>query len=138
IGAGASNQPEADLVLGQRDFTTNTIPQLTTADLLASTSILYQPSGLAFDPTGRLYVSDSTDRVLVYKQQLSPATFDSGRAALRIMGIVQLPKVPNPPLPPTITGVQFSNPQAICMMGTRLGMVDATHHRLLVLDPFDQ
>src|SRR6266566_2751375 len=138
LGANASNQPAADLVLGQLDFTTNTLPQLQQADLLASKSVLYQPNGLIFDPTGRLYVSDSTDRVLVYQPNLSPSTFDSGRAALRIMGIVQVPKVPNPPPTPIINGVQFSNPQGLFMVGNTPGVVDANHHRLMLFDPFEQ
>src|SRR6185436_10267794 len=94
--------------------------------------------GLAFDPSGRLYVSDSPpfNRVLVYQPNLSPQTFDNGRAALRIMGLI-LPR-PGVPQPPPVNEVQFLNPQTVFMIGNRPAVVDTGNNRILIFDPFEQ
>lgn len=135
LGAGASNGPAADLVLGQLDFTSNAAPQQVTADTVSSKTILYQPNSLVFDPVGRLYVSDSFDRVLVFQPNLSPQTFDNGRAALRIMGIAPLQR-PGQPLPQP-NQFQFTNATGVFMVGNSPGVVDSGHHRLLLFDPFE-
>ncbi|HTM50182.1 MAG TPA: hypothetical protein VL285_15930 [Bryobacteraceae bacterium] len=131
------NTPAADLVLGQLDFTTSTAPQINNESLQLKTNLL-QPQGLAFDPSGRLYVSDSPpfNRVLVYQPNLSPQTFDNGRAALRIMGLV-LPR-PGTIAPPPVNEVQFLNPSGLFMLGNRPGVVDTGNSRLLLFDPFEQ
>jgi hypothetical protein len=53
LGAGATNQPSADLVLGQNDFSSTTLPANLTRN---GKNYLSQPSGLAFDPAGRLFI----------------------------------------------------------------------------------
>src|SRR5207247_9750383 len=125
----------ADLVLGQLDFTSNAAPPQVNADTVSSKTILYQPASLAFDPVGRLYVSDSFDRVLVFQPNLSPQTFDNGRAALRIIGIAPLQR-PGQPLPQP-NQFQFSNPTGVFMIGNSPGVADSGHHRLLLFDPFE-
>jgi uncharacterized protein (TIGR03437 family) len=137
LGESASNAPAADLVLGQLDFTTSTAPPAT-QDGAQLKSALYQPQGLVFDPSGRLYISDSPpfNRVLVYQPNLSPQTFDNGRPALRIMGLPP-PRVGTAPVPP-VNEVTFVNPSGLFMVGRQPGVVDSYQHRLLLFDPFEQ
>jgi hypothetical protein len=64
----------ADLVIGQPDFTTST--------QIVSQSGLYNPIGIRFDPSGNLWVVDSApDRVLEY----SPP-FSNGMNAALVIG----------------------------------------------------
>jgi len=64
----------ADLVIGQPDFTTSTP--------IVSQSGLYNPIGIRFDPSGNLWVVDGTaDRVLEY----SPP-FSNGMNAILVIG----------------------------------------------------
>ena len=73
---GATN-PSADIVIGQKDFTTGS-PN--TGGISAAT--LDQPTGLAFDSKGTLYVSDAgNNRVLLF-----PAPQATGEAATVVLG----------------------------------------------------
>ncbi len=63
LGAGASNQPSADLVLGQNDFSSSALSPNPTR---SGKNYLLQPAGLAFDPAGRLFIADGANRVVVY------------------------------------------------------------------------
>ncbi len=58
LAAGASNQPAADLVLGQNDFSSTSLPTNLTR---SGKNYLSQPAGLAFDPKGRLFIADSCE-----------------------------------------------------------------------------
>jgi hypothetical protein len=78
VGPGATNMPEADLVVGQPSFTQ--WPPRSPANS-ADLSSLGAPSALAMDPSRRLYVCDSYQRVLVY-----PASMFSGAAAEKKLG----------------------------------------------------
>ena len=71
-------------------------------------SVLYQPSGLALDPTGRLYVCDSLSRCLVYP------SLGNGATASRIMGY---PVVSNQPNQPPVTEYTLASPEGIFMIG---------------------
>jgi uncharacterized protein (TIGR03437 family) len=71
------NGPSADLVVGQSDFSSRV--QATSA---LSKTALAQPQGLAFDPAGRLFVTDSVPRVMVY-----PPAIGSNAIAIRILGL---------------------------------------------------
>lgn len=71
------NGPSADLVVGQSDFTSRV--QASTA---TSKTALVQPQSIAFDPSGRLFVTDAAPRVLVY-----PAGIGSNAVAIRILGL---------------------------------------------------
>jgi uncharacterized protein (TIGR03437 family) len=144
VSALNTNNPAADLVLGQPDFNTNTLPPSSyDVNGALSKSLLYNPSSLAFDTVGRLYVSDSMQnrdfavggRVLVYDRGLS-GPFGSGNipsSALRIMGIpIPAPgqrtlTVPNE--------VGFVNP-SVFMIGDSPGVVDNGNHRILLFPPF--
>jgi uncharacterized protein (TIGR03437 family) len=140
LGASASNGLAADLVLGQVDFVTQTGPVATanTRNDMQLKTGMANPSGLAFDPTGRLYVTEFSGygRVLVFAQNLQPP-LSNGTPALRLMGVIVPPTTPGPPTPP-INEVQFLNPQGIFMVGNKPCVVDTGHNRILLFDPFEQ
>jgi uncharacterized protein (TIGR03437 family) len=138
LGTGASNGPAADLVIGQVDFVTATPPPQTsnpTNDLQSKTG-MSNPSGLAFDPTGRLYVTEYSGygRVLVFPPNLQPP-FSNGAAALRLMGVIVPSKTT--PAPSPVNNTQFANPQGIFMVGNRPCVVDSGNNRILIFDPFE-
>jgi len=78
-GSLAQNQPAADLVLGQQGFTGRTGVAATNRQEKAGVN---QPSGVAVDPSGRVFVTDFNNRALVYEPP-----FTNGKPAARIMGI---------------------------------------------------
>jgi sugar lactone lactonase YvrE len=80
LGTGAANQPSANLVLGQPDFVSNSIPANSGR---SQKNFLAAPSGLAFDPKGRLFVADDANRVVVFNPP-----FAIGELISRIMGVV--------------------------------------------------
>ena len=129
-----NNDPAAALVLGQSDFSTRTVASGVARN---SKTFLANPSGLAFDPQGRLYVADFGYRVLVY----SPP-FTTGQAASRIMGIV-LPTQAQP-TPPTISDNTLGNvqlqvpPEGIFFVGNNPFVLDTGNARILKYDPYDQ
>lgn len=128
------NLPSADLVLGQPDFTTND-------PLIAGTvqnppvrqrkTGMYQPSALAFDSAGRLFVADSYSRVLIYEP-----TFRNGKDASRIVGII-------PPVPQGQPGRPIPNQWMILQasgvftINNNLFVVDSGLNRILRFDPYD-
>lgn len=80
--------PAADLVLGNDNFTTLNIPNLGLQTSLANKTFVFQPTGIAFDPQGRLYVRDmaqNASRVLVWDAGIIPLV--SGREATRVLGV---------------------------------------------------
>src|SRR4029077_954826 len=93
LGAQPSNDPAADLVLGQPDFVTTALPK---DFAITSKGTLNQPGALAFSPSGLLFVADSATpgRVLVY-----PPPFSSGQSAARIMGVIVVATGAQPPAP---------------------------------------
>lgn len=126
LKAGA-NGPSADLVIGQANLTTATAAA---ANLRTSRNILNDPTGVAFDSVGRLYVSDSLARVLVFAPGLA-----SNASAVRLLGIsVFAPNQPVNPYSPTIIGFAAS---VSIGPGDKAIVVDAAYHRILVFDSFD-
>ncbi len=76
-------EPTADVVLGQNDFATRSQPnppQNTPAALYKGSTL--QPTAVAVDSQGRLYVADTAGRVMYY-----PGPFNSGVFASRILGL---------------------------------------------------
>lgn len=133
LNSGA-NAPAADVVLGQFSFTVNTAPPLGNDSLnnaaRLNKAVLYQPSGLAFDPTGRLYVCDSLSRCVVFAGQLV-----TGASAVRIMGInVVTAGLANPP---PVTEYSLSGPEGIVMIGNNPTVIDAALNRILRYDAFE-
>jgi uncharacterized protein (TIGR03437 family) len=141
LGVNASNGPAADLVLGQVDFVTSTAPPQTSNPVndVQSKVGMSNPSSLAFDSTGRLYVTEyfGYSRVLVFAANLQPP-LSNGAPALRLLGVYIAPRPPAPPTPP-VNQFQFSHPQGIFMVnGNRPAVVDTGNHRILLFDPFEQ
>jgi uncharacterized protein (TIGR03437 family) len=149
LGAGATNAPSADLVLGQQDFVSNQIPATasqsqcgasTVANERCGTSFLIQPAGLGLDAAGRLFVADNANRVLVYTPP-----FAIGQLAARIMGVV-LPTTAQP-IPPVISestlGATTSGggvipPSGVFFIGNTPYVVDTGNARILGYASFDQ
>jgi uncharacterized protein (TIGR03437 family) len=127
------NQPAADLVLGQNDFSSTSIPPGSTR---SGKNYLSQPAGLAFDPQGRLFIADNANRVVVYAPP-----FAIGQASVRILGVVT---TPNAPLVSASTlGAVDSNghavpPQAIFFVGSNPYVADTGNARILGYNPFEQ
>jgi uncharacterized protein (TIGR03437 family) len=149
LGPHATNQPAADLVLGQPDFVSNQIPQNASQSACAASGVtsqrcglnfLIQPAGLGFDAKGRLFVPDNLNRVVVYT-----APFSIGQAGTRIMGVV-LPTKQNP-VPPSVSestlGVFTSGggavpPSSVFFVASNPYVVDTGNSRILGYAPFDQ
>ncbi len=137
LAPGASNQPSADLVLGQPDFTSNSLPAGANA---TGKNYLSQPSGLGFDPKGRLFIADAANRVAVYAPP-----FAIGQLSSRIMGVVIA--VSGQPAPPATSastlGATDSNgsaapPEDVFFIGASPYVVDTGSARILGYAPFDQ
>jgi len=127
-----ANDPAADLVLGQADFVTSSLP----ASIARNTkNYLAQPAGLVFDQSDNLFVTDAVNRVLVYTPPYATGAF-----AARIMGIV-LPtqQVPNPPaISASTLGATVSNgaPLGVFTIGNTPYVVDTGNHRILQYPSF--
>jgi len=136
LGSSASNQPSADLVLGQPDLASNSLPP--NLDRTRK-SFLDAPSGLAFDPKGRLFVADSASRVMMY---IPP--FAVGQFASRILGVV--PPVAGqatPVINESTLGSVDSNgravpPQGVFFVGPNPYVADTGNARILGYDPVEQ
>jgi len=133
LASGAPNQPAADLVLGQNDFSSTSLPPNLTR---SGKNYLSQPAGLAFDPEGRLFIADNSNRVVVYAPP-----FEIGAASERVMGVVT---TPNAPLvsASTLGAVDSSGhavpPQAIFFVGSDPYVLDTGNARILGYNPFAQ
>lgn len=127
-----NSAPAADLVLGQSNFTTGTVPA---GSVLTGKTFLNVPAGIAFDPGGNLFVADQGNpgRVLVYQPP-----FSIGEAASRIMGVIPpTPTNPNPPTTgPGILGGAGGPPEGIFFVGNNPYVVDTGNARILVFDPY--
>lgn len=136
IGPGAANQPAADLVLGEPDFVTNSAPQ--TIDRTKKNYLL-APSGLAFDPSGRLFIADSANRVVVYAPPFAIA-----QAAARIMGVVipaagqAAPSIGASTLGALTSSNQPLPPEGLVFVGANPYVLDTGNARILGYAPYDQ
>ncbi len=146
LASGAANEPSADLVLGQKDFTSSTIPLNIGMSQCGNAvppitgercgkNFLDQPAALAFDPKGRLFVADAHNRVVVYTRP-----FSIGQLSARIMGLV-LPTM-QAPVPPRVNdstlGAGNVPPAGVFFVGDRPFVADTGNARVLGYDPFDQ
>src|SRR5258706_1954600 len=116
------------MVLGQLDFTTTKLPS---PFLQAGKTIMAGPGGLAFSPTGQLFVTDSANRVMVYV-----APFQSGMDAARIMGVIRPQQ--GGPSPPAISESTLFGPNGIFFVGNIPYAIDTGNNRILEYDPFNQ
>jgi uncharacterized protein (TIGR03437 family) len=114
--AANTPEPQADIVLGQTSFTTGTVPgndySVYPDGPRSNPNILAQPSSVAVDAAGRLYVTDNYGRVLYYSPvaQFAPAA--------RILGIPH--KVPSGTPPP-----QYPNNESVGYVDLRTGAISA-------------
>ena len=131
LASGSSNEPAADFVVGQPDFTTTSGPR-TQVDFQTSKKFVLEPAGIAFDPQGRLFVADSTNRILVFAPP-----FNAPVPAARVLGaIIQVQGQPPPPAN-TIGLTAFNGPVGIFFVGNNPYVLDSGDHRILKFDAFD-
>lgn len=129
LNAGQT-EPAADLVLGQGNFTT--VQPLVGTQAVPNPGLrkdlLNQPSGIAFDATGRLYVNDSYSRVLFYTTPLV-----SGLPASRLLGIDPVNSSTGQALPlPNNTALAGSS--GLFTIGNFLYVCDSFENRILEYD----
>jgi uncharacterized protein (TIGR03437 family) len=129
LGAGTANQPSvnqpaADLVLGQNDFSSNSLLANSTP---SGKNFLSQPAGLAFDPQGRLFVADSASRVVVFAPP-----FATGESSARIMGVVATANAA------PVSASSLDAAQAVFFVGSNPYVVDTGNARILGYNPFAQ
>jgi uncharacterized protein (TIGR03437 family) len=118
-----TNQPAADLVLGQPNFTTNAAPAATAANR-TNKAVMASPSGIAIDPQGNVFVADAISRVLVFSPQ-----FFNGKEASRLLGLAVLP-----PGEGFTNATNVLNPEGVFMVGDRPGVTDTGLHRIVIFD----
>ncbi len=138
LSAGAA-EPVASVVLGQNDFTTNSVPSSGNTPLRLFKGSLVQPSSLAFDASGNLYVADLYARVLYFQ---GPNFASQGQAASRVLGVP-------PPVaqgqPPTVYPTQYTlgfpnangsliPPNGVFTLGNNLFVADTPAHRIVEYD----
>ena len=121
-----TNGPAADLVLGEPDFKTNTAPSTQTApSARLNKGILNGPAGITVDNDGRVYVSDSLSRVVVF----APPFFN-GKEGFRILGVFV--QQPNQQVAPEYVLV---NPESLTVMNNRLIVADPGLNRIIRYEP---
>ncbi|MBL8178685.1 MAG: hypothetical protein JNK48_28685 [Bryobacterales bacterium] len=127
------NQPAANAVLGQASFTT----RATAPSDPRVKNLLNQPSSLAFDTSGRLYVCDVLMRVMVYASPANLALAD------RVMGVVVLQ--PGQPVPAAVNDISLGRrvgsanrpPEGVFFTGGTPYVVDTANNRVLRFDPYE-
>ncbi len=140
-GTSASGGPlTANLVIGNLGLFTSVTTQAVNSSNATTANLFAIPSAIAFDPSGRLFVSDSDNssisRVLVF---VPPFNLQS--AAARIMGVFP-PVQPGQPGPTAdqIDKTAFSSVNSIFFVSgssPMVGLVDAGDSRILLFLSFD-
>lgn len=117
VCAGSSNTKQADVVVGQSDFSgvANTL----------SASGFRTPTSVASDGTIMAVTDTDYNRVLIWKT--IPQT--NGVPADIVLGQVDFKTVKQPP---TVDNKSFRGPQGIWIQGTRLFVADTQNHRVMV------
>lgn len=143
-----NNQPPADLVVGQTGFEVSATPN---PQLRSNKNGLFQPSGLAINDAGDLYVSDDYARVLYFKAPVSGFS----QPATRILGVVLAtatdqnprtlagcPATPPQPCEGTLGAVLANGgtvpPQGLAMLGNNLLVADTGNNRIVKFDTPDK
>jgi uncharacterized protein (TIGR03437 family) len=141
----AGGTVSADLVLGQPNFTTNSVLTGVTP-LRANKGVLSLPFGVTVSQSGDIYVSDRGARVLYFHGPIS----GNGQAANRILGVVvQTKDQPNPPglngcpsIPPqpceitlgAQSGSTILPAYGLATVGDKLFVADAFNNRIVQYD----
>lgn len=130
LGDSPTNGPDADLVIGQANFTS--LQTVNWGDGLSRLlkSAMLQPSSLTFDPGGRLYVGDNAGRVLAYAPP-----FSSGMSAARYLGIAI--NIQGQPPRPAINDIVIARADGLAANAAGLFVADALLNRIVRFDPFD-
>lgn len=133
LGSNANPGPVADMVLCQTDFVTSTYSPASTLNPLLSLNAAFEPTGIAFDSSGRLYVEEAytgaRGRILVWPTQLF-----SGQPAAKLLGVDL-----NVPQPGTVSELQLGfDPGFIFSTGKSIGVADANNNRVVIFPPFEQ
>lgn len=133
-----ANGPSADLVLGEPDFSSNTLPGRYDP---TSLTVLNYPTGIMFDPIGRLYISESIpagssgsvrSRILVFQPPYS-----SNQSAQRIIGTVITPTGGSPP--PNVGPSQLgSGAGDVFAINNNIAVADTSNNRIVIYSPFQQ
>ena len=138
IGAGATDGPAADLVLGQPNMTTNqALPRNFNSRPLKQG--LRLPGGLAIDAAGRVFVTDELLRAVVFEPP-----FNNGKAASRVMGLVVVgageepPQIVNERSIGALQGNVWRPADGVFTIGNIPFIVDTPANRILRYQPFDQ
>jgi len=129
-----NNGISADAVLGQLDFVSAVTPPSGSSGLLAKDRFS-RPQGIAFDPSGNLFVTDADpalSRVLVF-----PAPVQSGELAARVMGVL-VTSGTQQPSPSTVGQTVLRVPTSVFMIGNNPAVVDSYASRILVFPPYSQ
>ncbi len=129
LGEGASNNPEADMVLGQTDFVSRNTYDFNLLGPLHKAGLRF-PGSLALDSGGRLFVGDQAGRVLVYVGPLR-----TGLAASRIAGVVV--NVQGQPPRPPVNEYSLEIPEGMFVANNSLFVVDTVANRIVRYDPYD-
>jgi len=136
LADGKPSGPAADLVIGQSSFTVSVTP----VDAKSKIT-LQQPAALAFDNSGRLFVTDLANRVLVFAQP-----FSNGMSAQRIMGATK-PPAQGQPAPTVVNeytvGAQTAGqgnlaPTGVFTIGNIPFVVDQSANRILRFPAYEQ
>jgi len=129
LGDGASNNPEADLVIGQSDFVSRNTFDLSLLGPLHKGGLRF-PGALALDAGGRLFVGDQVGRILVYVGPLR-----TGLAATRVMGVVV--NVQGQPPRPPINEFSLEVPEGLFVVNNSLFVVDTVVSRIVRYEPYE-
>ena len=139
ISCSSCGGMSATIVVGQPNLT-SAYPILSTTN--PSNAVIGNqfnvPSAVAFDSTGRLYVSDGgfgnyPGRVLVFSPPFQPA----GMSAARIMGVFA-PST-SPPTQAQIDETVMAAPAGIFFFQDQsVGIIDSGYNRITVFPPFSQ
>jgi uncharacterized protein (TIGR03437 family) len=132
--ASGTNAPKANLVLGVPDF--NTIATAVTAAQRTVVNVFANPGGIAFDPAGRLYVTDTGNnggtfsRVLVFEPP-----FSNGQSAKRLMSIFSGATTDTDGRNKT---EMYAPSSVFFLPGSKMGVVDSFYNRILIFDSYDK
>lgn len=131
LSDSAINGPEADLVIGQNSLTERQTVDWGRAESRLLKTALRGPAGVAFDPAGRLLVTDSlSNRLLVYAPP-----FRNGVSAARIAGLVV--NVQGQPPRPTVNEYTLFGPEGVFATAAGIFVLEGQTHRIVRFEPFE-